>query len=711
MKLDKFDLRLDRDGAMYLAGEEVSGTLYVNTSRAVTLSKIGVKLTGIVHTGWVNKTSDVVYESNDEIVHDYMDATNYLADVSDGELLPEGEHFIKFHFKLSMDIVASMHNDYFGWVRYTCSGLLAISDNTCFRLGGNNEIVVDKSITVYSVLNLDAPHFRLPSTASDSVELVGCCRRHGSLSAKVKLVDFIIPVGLPPTSTKANGLITISYFFKLDMDDFELVIPVGEEMVETAAVAASAYANECGVCFPGLSSKLDAQATASGSSSSVANNADADSSKEIDHFWIQCDVCITWFHGKCVDVEEYESAVIDQYHCPTCQLQHGSSVWKAERNHHRYVFDDLTQDDLPTQIGTRCFIDDFKQNQDRFPLASDKQLIRLDSGYDFVSHFNERQEWMKPYLITHAEGLGLRMPGDDFSVEDCVGLMGADRAVDTIDVYKQHTYQMSLGRYLKKWHDVDRPRLYNILSLEFSHSKLCEVVGPPSIVPKLSWVHQFWPAGKADATTPTTLATLLHAGDVHVEHLRAKPEVALFCLIGMRDSYTDFHIDFGGSSVWYHVFKGAKVFYVVEPTHANLALFGEYQKNPKRSEIFFGDLLPPGAVTRVVVEQGRTLLIPSGWIHAVWTPEDSLVFGGNFLHSLNIPMQLRIYEMELDCHTDERFMFPSFELTNWYAARSVLESLKGTNWLYSGTTTPNYGAEENECQPNGTRAALVKWCK
>uniref|UniRef100_A0A914X225 JmjC domain-containing protein n=1 Tax=Plectus sambesii TaxID=2011161 RepID=A0A914X225_9BILA len=451
-------------------------------------------------------------------------------------------------------------------------------------------------------------------------------------------------------------------------------------MVETAAaVAASAYANECGVCFPGLSSKLDEQATASGSSSSVANNADADSSKEIDHFWIQCDVCITWFHGKCVDVEEYESAVIDQYHCPTCQLQHGSSVWKAERNHHRYVFDDLTQDDLPTQIGTRCFIDDFKQNQDRFPLASDKQLIRLDSGYDFVSHFNERQEWMKPYLITHAEGLGLRMPGDDFSIEDCVGLMGADRAVDTIDVYKQHTYQMSLGRYLKKWHDVDRPRLYNILSLEFSHSKLCEVVGPPSIVPKLSWVHQFWPAGKADATTPTTLATLLHAGDVHVEHLRAKPEVALFCLIGMRDSYTDFHIDFGGSSVWYHVFKGAKVFYVVEPTDANLTLFGEYQKNPKRSEIFFGDLLPPGAVTRVVVEQGRTLFIPSGWIHAVWTPEDSLVFGGNFLHSLNIPMQLRIYEMELDCHTDERFMFPSFELTNWYAARSVLESLKEAN--------------------------------
>lgn len=35
-----------------------------------------------------------------------------------------------------------------------------------------------------------------------------------------------------------------------------------------------------------------------------------------------------------------------------------------------------------------------------------------------------------------------------------------------------------------------------------------------------------------------------------------------------------------------------------------------------------------------------------GWIHAVYTPVDSLVFGGNILHSFNVPMQLRIYEIE-----------------------------------------------------------------
>lgn len=47
-------------------------------------------------------------------------------------------------------------------------------------------------------------------------------------------------------------------------------------------------------------------------------------------------------------------------------------------------------------------------------------------------------------------------------------------------------------------------------------------------------------------------------------------EASLYCLMGSRGSYTDFHIDFGGSSVWYHVVIGMKVFYVIPPTEANL---------------------------------------------------------------------------------------------------------------------------------------------
>ena len=36
----------------------------------------------------------------------------------------------------------------------------------------------------------------------------------------------------------------------------------------------------------------------------------------------------------------------------------------------------------------------------------------------------------------------------------------------------------------------------------------------------------------------------------------------------------------------------------------------------------------------------------TGWIHAVHTPVDSLVFGGNFLHSFNISGQLAVADIE-----------------------------------------------------------------
>lgn len=48
---------------------------------------------------------------------------------------------------------------------------------------------------------------------------------------------------------------------------------------------------------------------------------------------------------------------------------------------------------------------------------------------------------------------------------------------------------------------------------------------------------------------------------------------------------------------------------------------------------FFADSATGGV--RVTVGAGETLLIPGGWPHAVVTPEDSVVVGGNYLHGLD----------------------------------------------------------------------------
>ncbi|KAL4840434.1 hypothetical protein H8958_022405 [Nasalis larvatus] len=58
--------------------------------------------------------------------------------------------------------------------------------------------------------------------------------------------------------------------------------------------------------------------------------------------------------------------------------------------------------------------------------------------------------------------------------------------------------------------------------------------------------------------------------------------------------------------------------------------------------------------------------IRGGWIHAVYTPVDSLVFGGNILHSFNVPMQLRIYEIEDRTRVQPKFRYPFYYEMCWY---------------------------------------------
>ncbi|KAM9582252.1 lysine-specific demethylase 7A isoform 4-T4 [Guaruba guarouba] len=65
-----------------------------------------------------------------------------------------------------------------------------------------------------------------------------------------------------------------------------------------------------------------------------------------------------------------------------------------------------------------------------------------------------------------------------------------------------------------------------------------------------------------------------------------------------------------------------------------------------------------------------------GWIHAVLTSQDCMAFGGNFLHNLNIGMQLRCYEMEKRLKTPDLFKFPFFEAICWFVAKNLLETLK-----------------------------------
>lgn len=129
----------------------------------------------------------------------------------------------------------------------------------------------------------------------------------------------------------------------------------------------------------------------------------------------------------------------------------------------------------------------------------------------------------------------------------------------------------------------------------------------------------------------------------------------------------------------YHVVQGSKLFWLVPPTDDNLKKYEEWVLSGKQSDIFFGDIVENCG--RFEIPQGGTFFIPSGWIHGVYTPQDSIVFGGNFLHSFSIEKQLQVAHIEEVTRVPTKFRFPFFTEMLWYALDRYIHCLTGRTHL------------------------------
>ncbi|XP_010778560.1 lysine (K)-specific demethylase 2Bb isoform X1 [Notothenia coriiceps] len=292
-------------------------------------------------------------------------------------------------------------------------------------------------------------------------------------------------------------------------------------------------------------------------------------------------------------------------------------------------------------------------------------------GKDFSYEYVQKDALRTPLIFKEKDGLGIRMPDPEFTVSEIKGLVGSRRSVDVMDVSTQKGSEMSMAQFVRYYEtpEEEREKLFNVISLEFSHTKLENLIKRPTVVDQVDWVDNTWPPDLKQSQTEAT----------NVISDMKYPKVQRYCLMSVKGCYTDFHIDFGGTSVWYHVFKGQKVFWLVPPTPHNLALYEDWVLSGKQSDIFLGDRAD--GCQRVELKQGYTFFIPSGWIHAVYTPEDSLVFGGNILHSFNIPMQLTIHEIENRTKVNSKFRFPFYNEICWYVLERYLHCLTKRSYL------------------------------
>jgi hypothetical protein len=315
------------------------------------------------------------------------------------------------------------------------------------------------------------------------------------------------------------------------------------------------------------------------------------------------------------------------------------------------------------------------------PVAHDEVAQRMlaeDASLDWL-----RAGGLRDGVVLIADGpgvtdaLGMRLPQALLSdgapaivvLPRLLDFLRPDVEVPVFDVATQAELPpTSLGEFVSWFSRPVRGPLRNVVSLSLAGTPLEPVLCAPRVVREADLAACAW-------SSPTR-----------------KPAVQLYALVSPQGAYTDWHLDFGGSSVWYRIVTGTKVFMLAPPTPRNLRAHVRWSSSSRQSRVFLGSLLED--VHRVTVRAGDTLLIPGGWPHAVFTPDDSVVvgahacvacspqllslpslLGGNFVHAANCALQCLVNRIEDHLRIKASYRYPSFKPLCWHTARWMCSRL------------------------------------
>jgi F-box/leucine-rich repeat protein 10/11 len=429
-----------------------------------------------------------------------------------------------------------------------------------------------------------------------------------------------------------------------------------------------------------------------------------DGSDDAEVTWVNCDGCNRWFHILCAGFKnDREVRTVDRFICHDCRPIHGPTTFlrKSSRPRNAIDYAGLNQGFIKPSVevpehhyvraikeGSMSFLPDnfarlppeivtaqyFQHGigmpepivvpahlNSRTPVASlglEDLSVLLETPVgqeefdDLIDRLTAADDNSEDRIDCGQDLLDMVIP-DGLTVRNVAELYGPDQPVEVIDVKSQQgeDKKWSMQRWADYYYESNSVKpVRNVISLEVSQSPLGRLIRRPKIVRDLDLQDSVWPL------------ELQASGDY--------PKVQFYCLMSVADCYTDFHIDFGGSSVFYHILKGKKTFLFIPPKDKYLKKYEEWCNSSKQDTTFLGDQTKE--CYRVDLSEGDTMLIPSGWIHAVWTPEDSLVIGGNFLTRMNYDMQLKVAKIEKDTKVPMKFRYPYFQKILWYTVLKYL---------------------------------------
>ena len=252
------------------------------------------------------------------------------------------------------------------------------------------------------------------------------------------------------------------------------------------------------------------------------------------------------------------------------------------------------QSDRPARQSGVSLYEQFELEKNPHPLKWTQLLqkkrfarhhFEVVEGSVLTAEWAKQTGFRQPVISLKPQGLNMSMPSSTLSVRDVAESVGLDRKVNVIQVNTQEELMMTMGEWAAYFEQSPqvRKQILNVISLEISSSPLGKSIVRPQIVRDLDWIDNVWPVDLKP-----------------IEY----PQVQCYCLMSVKNSYTDFHVDFGGTSVFYHVLSGEKIFYFVEPTKVNLKKYKNWSSSPDQSSRFLGDEV--AECIEVVLRAGNT---------------------------------------------------------------------------------------------------------
>lgn len=96
-------------------------------------------------------------------------------------------------------------------------------------------------------------------------------------------------------------------------------------------------------------------------------------------------------------------------------------------------------------------------------------------------------------------------------------------------------------------------------------------------------------------------------------------------MMSTAGAFSDFHIEFSGTTPWQHIKCGYQFYFLIRPTSNNIELLERYYETEDDNRSFFAEYVKNCEVVRVNATQ--TLMIPAGTICEFFERFILMVFG------------------------------------------------------------------------------------